>query len=147
MAEWKLYRVVGDHWRARGYHVLTSLTDPGGSRVELDVVAFTPELDDVRVTEAKLETSRALVEQCVDRLRYASRVYAAVPAAGADRLLALAREEPADRLGLLAVHEGSVEVLREAEAANQRREPGKTHVVERQLRSGLAEGEAESPTG
>lgn len=145
MAEWELYRALGDHWRSRGYHVLTSLTDPGGSRVELDVVAFTPELDDVRVTEAKVDATAALIAQCVDRLRYAARVYAAVPAASADRLPALAGEEPADRLGLLAVHADTVEVLREAEAAPEQREPGKAHVVERQLRSGLAEGEAEGP--
>lgn len=146
MAEWELYRSLADHWRSRGYHVLTSVTDPGGSRVELDVVAFTPELDDVRVTEAKVEASKALVDQCVDRLRYAQQVYAAAPAASAPQLRALASSGPAADVGLLAIRGDGVEVLREAQAGGGRREPGKAHVIERQLRSALAEGEAEGPT-
>lgn len=147
MAEWELYRAIADGWRSRGFHVVTSVTDPGGSRVELDVVAFTPELGDVRVTEAKVEASSALVDQCVDRLRYARRVYAAAPSASASRLLALASGGPAADLGVLAVEAEGFEVLREAEASPERREPGKAHVVERQLRSALAEGEAEGPAG
>lgn len=147
VAEWELYRAIAEAWRSRGFHVLTSVTDPGGSRVELDVVAFTPELEDVRVTEAKVEASKALVDQCVDRLRYAERVYAAAPAASASRLLALARGDPAANLGVIAVDGEDVEVLREAEATPERREPGKAHVIERQLRAGLAEGEADGPTG
>lgn len=147
MSEWQLYRAISEHWRSRGYHVLTSVSDPGGSRVELDVVAFTPELDDVRVTEAKVEASKALVDQCVDRLRYASRVYAAAPAGEADRLRTKARGEPAASVGLLAVGSSGVEVLREAQPVPERREPGKAHVIERQLRAGLAEDDAEGPTG
>lgn len=145
MPEWELYRAIADHWRSRGFHAAVSVTDPGGSRVELDVVAFTPELADVRVTEAKVDASRALVDQCVDRLRYAARVYAAVPAGGADRLRELADGDAAE-LGLLAVGSDDVEVLREAEPTPGEREPGRAHVVERQLRSRLAEGEAEGPT-
>lgn len=145
MTEWELYRAIADHWRSRGYHVVTSVTDPGGSRVELDVVAFTPELDDVRITEAKVAASKALVDQCIDRLRYAERVYAAVPATAAEPLRSQAGSGPADRLGILAVTETGVEVVRQAEPSDQRREPGKAHVIERQLRSALAEGEAEGP--
>lgn len=145
VAEWELYRAIADHWRSRGFHVVTSVSDPGGSRVELDVVAFTPDMDDVRATEVKVEASKALVDQCLDRLRYAERVYAAAPAASASRLLALASGGAAARLGVLAVGPEEVQVLREAQATPERREPGKAHVIERQLRSALAEGEADGP--
>lgn len=146
VAEWKLYRPIADHWRSRGFHVATSVSDPGGSRVEIDVVAFTPDLEDVRVVEAKVEPSGALLEQCLDRLAYACLVYAAAPAARAPRLLERADAGPERNLGILAVGRDEVEVLRKAQPVPERREPGKAHVIERQLRSRLAEGRAEGPT-
>lgn len=145
MAEFELYRPISEHFRSRGFHVATSVSDPGGSRVELDVVAFTPEMEDVRIVEAKVSASRALVDQCVDRLRYAERVYAAAPARSARDLIGKAQGEEEGKLGVLAVGPEGVDVLREAEAIPERREPGKAHVIERQLRSRLAEGEAEGP--
>lgn len=111
----------------------------------MDVVAFTPGLDNVRVVEAKVDASRALVDQCVDRLRYAGRVYAAAPARRAGALIGKAQGDVEGRLGVLAVGDEGVEVLREAQPVTERREPGKAHVIERRLRSLLAEGEAEGP--
>jgi len=108
------------------------------------VVAFTPELDDVRMVEAKTSASTALVEQCLDRLRYAERVYAAAPADRARDLIPKTQSGRAGRLGVLAVA-GGIEVLREAQPVPDAREPGKAHVIERQLRSRLAEGEVQPP--
>lgn len=145
MDEWQLYRTIAEYWRARGLHVATSVSDPAGSRVELDVVAFTPELDDVRITEAKVDASGALIQQCVDRFRYASRVYAAVPVPRAEALVEKAQGEPEESLGILAVGPERVDERRRAEPLEALREPGKAHVIERQLRASLAEGEAKPP--
>lgn len=142
MAEWKLYPAVVDHFEERGFRVASQVTDPGGSRWEIDAVAFTPELDDVRVVEVKQQASPGLIDQCVDRLRLASRVYAAVPAGEADALRALIEDAdpPADALGALAVDVRGVRVLREPEPTDERREEGPARVLERVLRATLVEG-------
>lgn len=140
MAEWKLYPAVVEHFEGRGFRVATQVTDPGASRWEVDVVAFTPELDDVRAVEVKREATQQLLDQCVDRLRLASRVYAAVPAGEAEALRAAieAAEAPADALGALAVDVRGARVLREPEAVVEHREEGPARVLERVLRATLA---------
>lgn len=142
MPEWELYPPLTRYWEARGFHVASQVTDPKGSRVELDVVAFTPRVDDVRITEVKLEPSNAFIDQCLDRLEIAPRVYAAVPDAGTERLAELADEPPADAVGILGVGRDGVELHREAQPMPDRRVPSRAHVIERVLRSRLAEGDA-----
>lgn len=143
VTEWHLYQPILAHFQARGFHAVSQVTDPSASRVEVDVVAFTPELDDVRIVEVKVQARGGLIDQCLDRLALAPRVYAAVPAGQADRLEALVDQRPeADALGVLAVGRATAEVVREAEASPEHREPGRAHVLERALRAALAEGRA-----
>lgn len=138
--EWRLYPAIVDRWQARGYRTATQVTDPGGTRWEVDVAAFTPELADVRLVEAKVQASRALVNQCLDRLRLAPRVYGAVPVPEADGLVHAADEAGGDAtaLGVLAVTEEGVEERRTAEPVPERREEGPARVLERALRATLA---------
>lgn len=133
MQEWRLYAPLVAHWREAGFHAAASVTDPRGRRMELDVVAFTAELDDVRVTEAKARATGALVKQCLDRLAFAPRVYAAVPEAEAARLLSLAREGRAASLGVLAVGARGVDVVREAQPVPEARETPRAGALERVL--------------
>lgn len=137
MSEWRLYRPLIDAWEAEGFRTASQVTDPGGSRWEVDVVAFTPALDDVRITEVKTAPSQALVAQCVDRLEMAPRVYAAVPVEHGEALLEAASGELADRLGVLAVARDGVERLREAVPTPEARKESRAHVLERALRASL----------
>lgn len=132
MPEWPLYRPVIACFEDRGFHVASQVADPGGSRVEIDVVAFTPEMDDVRVVEVKAEASDALIAQCRDRWRYAARVYAA--AKDAESLLDADAE-----IGVLAVDRDRAEVLREATPVETELETGRVNLLHRLLGSELAE--------
>lgn len=147
MPEWPLYRPALAHFRGLGLHVASQVTDPRARRVELDVVAFSPDLSDVRVCEAKVQPS-GLVAQCLDRLRYAPQVYAAHPVGQAADLAEETADGDAAVLGVLAVQRRGqgVEVLREATPTPDRIEPGKAHVLERVLRTELAEGRTGGPT-
>lgn len=138
MSEWRLYPAILSHWERQGYHVASQLTDPRGARFEVDVVAFTPHLDDVRITEVKLEPSPSFRAQCLARLRLAPRVYAALPAHHADRMMDLLDHDDADPLGLLAVHADHVEETKPATPTHEHRQEGKARVLERALRSTLA---------
>ncbi len=140
--EWTLYPPILDHWRERGFRVASQLTDPRARRIELDVVAFSLDLEDVRITEAKLTASGKLIEQCLDRLRLAPRVYAAVPRAEAARLAEQATGNLPGKLGLLAVDRDGVELLREAGVVEARLEQGRVNMLARALRTELAEGRA-----
>ncbi|HWG89940.1 MAG TPA: hypothetical protein VNZ52_03735 [Candidatus Thermoplasmatota archaeon] len=142
MSEWRLYGPLLAHWRERGYHAAASVTDPNGRRVELDVVAFTPDLEDVRIVEAKVRARGALLTQCLDRLALAPLVYAAVPEREAEHLLHLASEGDAAALGLLAVGPEGVRVLREAEPAGASPTRGPQAQLHRVLRGLLADGKA-----
>lgn len=145
MPEWRLYPPILAHFDRRGFHTVSQVTDPSASRVEVDVVAFTPELADVRIVEAKVQARGGLVDQCLDRLSLATRVYAAVPADQADRLETLVDDRPepeAAGLGLLAGGREGIEVMQEPEPQPGMREPGRAHVLERALRSALADGRA-----
>lgn len=133
MTEWPLYRPVIASFRDRGFHVASQVADPKGSRVEFDVVAFTPEMDDVRVVEVKAEASDALIAQCRDRWRYAARVYAAT-AKDAESLL-----DADAAIGVLAVDRDRVTVLREAKPVETELETGKVNLLHRLLGSELAE--------
>lgn len=139
--EWRLYPPLVEYFHAQGLRAATQVTDPRGARWEVDVAAFTPDLADVRVVEAKVEPSHAHVRQCLDRLRLAERVYAAVPAGHAAGLREAAEGADADAaaIGLLTVDpaDGAVEVLREATPAPERREEGPARVLERALRETL----------
>lgn len=138
MSEWRLYRPLAAFWEDRGFHTASQVTDPGGSRWEVDVVAFTTELEDVRVTEVKLEASGSLVNQCLDRLEMAPRVYAALPAGEAAAFGSDTADGEGQALGVLAVQQdGSVEVLRPATPRPDRRREGRAQVLERQLRGQL----------
>lgn len=131
------------HFQERGFHAASQVTDPTASRVEVDVVAFTPELDDVRIVEAKVRARGGLIDQCLDRLALAPRVYAAVPADQGARLEDLIADRPeAQALGVLAVGREQVEVVDEADPRPDERDPGRAHVLERALRSALADGRA-----
>jgi hypothetical protein len=137
--ERRLYPPLLSHWRSRGFLAASSVSDPRGRRLEVDVVAYTPDLSDVRVTEAKARATGALVEQCLDRLDLAPLVYAAVPAREAPRALARARDGEAARIGVLSVEPRRVDVLREA--APGEAPAGARAVAFRRLLSGLlAEG-------
>lgn len=139
--EWRLYPPLAEHFRADGLIVATSVSDPRGRRVELDAVAFSADLEDVRVVEAKVRASNALLLQAASRLAYAPRVYAAVPADEAERLLALAQAPEFAPFGLLAVDsDASVRVLREAQRVSERVEGAKRSLLERLLRGHLADG-------
>lgn len=138
MPEWPLYQPVIAWLRERGFRVASQVTDAGGTRFELDVVGFTPELDDVRIVEVKRVASERLADQCRDRLRYARRVYAAVPDAQAGAMVDLA-EPP---IGVIAVGDHDVEVLREASATDEALERGEANRLRRRLRTLVAEGEA-----
>lgn len=137
MPEWPLYQPVIAWFRERGYRVASQVADAGQTRFELDVVAFTPELDDIRIVEVKQAASQGLAAQCLDRLRYARRVYAAVPASEADAMVELA-DPP---IGVLAVHDRDVEALREATPAPDDLEQGEANRLRRRLRTLVAEGE------
>lgn len=140
MQEWRLYARLVRHWREAGFLAAASVSDPRGRRMELDVVAFTADLSDVRVTEAKARATGALVRQCLDRLAFAPRVYAAVPAGEEARLLSLAREGDAGALGVLAVHERGVEVVREARPVAEARDGPRAGALERVLAGLVADG-------
>ena len=140
--EWELYRPIREHFKSRGFHVASSVTDPAGSRFELDVVAFTADLQDVRVIEAKREATDALLAQCLDRLRYAPRVYAAVPDKEGDRLLERESQASRDALGIIEVVGPGVRFLREASALEARLEAARQHELHRALLTELAEGRA-----
>lgn len=142
MSEWPLYLPVVEHLRLQGYHVATQVTDPRGARVEFDVVAFAPDLSDVRIVEVKQDASEALADQCRDRLRYAARVYAAVPAGRAEAMAGILAEEP---IGVLAVGDAGVQEVRGAREDEGRIETGQRNRLHRVLRSLLAEGTIEPP--
>lgn len=142
MPEWPLYPPVVEHLRLEGYHVATQVTDPRGARVELDVVAFGPDLSDVRIVEVKRDASEALAGQCRDRLRYAARVYAAVPAGRAEAMAELLADDP---VGVLAVGDDGVHEVRGAQEDEDRIETGQRNRLHRVLRSLLAEGAVEPP--
>lgn len=135
--EWQLYPPVIAFWEAKGFQTASQVTDPAGSRWEVDVAAFTPEMDDVRLTEVKRAPSRALVTQCTDRLAMAPRVYAAVPAEHTERMLELTSDGTAQALGVLAVQDDRVELARKAVPAREPREEGRARVLERVLRAAL----------
>lgn len=148
MPEWRLYRAVAALLRQQGLYTATQVTDPRASRVELDVVGFTPEMGTVHVVEVKEDASDALVNQCVDRLRYAPEVSGAVPSAEADRLAGKvegAGDEAAGHLGVVAVDGEGAWAVREPRAAPEAVEPGRRNMLERVLREALAEGEAQAP--
>lgn len=145
MPEWRLYQPILAHFDQRGFHTVSQVTDPSASRVEVDVVAFTPELADVRIVEAKVKARGGLIDQCLDRLSLATRVYAAVPTDQADRLETLVEDRPepeAGALGLLAVGQKEIDVLQAPEPQPAMRDPGRAHVLERALRAALADGRA-----
>lgn len=139
VSEWRLYQPILAYWAEAGFRTASQVTDPRGTRWEVDVVAFTPSLDDVRVTEVKTAASRALVEQGVDRLRLASRVYVAVPAEEAQALVELAEEGAARTLGVLGVYGDSVDLIREPTPTHAHRQEGQAQVLERALAASLAE--------
>lgn len=149
MPEWRLYRPVAALLRTQGLHTATQVTDPAASRVELDVVGFTPGMGTIHVVEVKEAASGALLNQCRDRLRYAPLVSAAVPEAEATRLVEGVRgEEGQDgpaKLGVVAVADGEARVLQDPAPAPDEVEPGRRNMLERMLREVLAEGRAEAP--
>jgi hypothetical protein len=140
---------VAEALRERGLHTANQVTDPGASRVELDVVGFTPGMETVHAVEVKREATDALLHQCEDRLRYAPLVSAAVPAGEADRLVEKTRgpdaAAPATRLGVVVVDEAGARFLEDPVAAPDEVEPGRRNMLERVLREALAEGRAEAP--
>lgn len=140
MEEWRLYAPIVEHWREAGFLAAASVSDPRGRRMELDVVAFTADLGDVRVTEAKARATTALVRQCLDRLCFAPRVYAAVPAGEEARLLSLAREGSAAALGILAVGGRGVALVRESLPVPEARDAARAQSLRRILAGLLAEG-------
>lgn len=141
MAEWRLYLPVVDRFRREGYHVASQVTDPKATRIELDVVAFAPDLAEVHVVEVKETASKALADQCRDRLRYARRVWAAVPAGQGGAMA----DQVEEVVGVLAIGDGDVREIRAARATDDHLETGQAHRLERMLRTALAEGTVEPP--
>lgn len=149
MSEWRLYASVAALLREQGLHTATQVTDPRASRVELDVVGWTPDMATVHVVEVKEEASGALLNQCRDRQRYAPLVSAAVPEDQATRLVDQVRDPEADaatgKLGVVAVADDEARLLQDPTPAPGAVEPGRRNLLERVLREAMAEGRAEAP--
>lgn len=137
MDEWELYQPLTGYWEDRGYQTASQVTDPKGSRWEVDVAAFTPEVTDVRITEVKLEPSESFVAQCLDRLEMAPRVYAALPRDQATTFAEQTLEDQGRVLGVLGVDDDGVHLVREAHPTEEPRREGRAQVFERVLRGEL----------
>lgn len=141
MEEWRLYPPLLAYWRGRGHRAASSVKDPRGRRLEVDVVAFDDALTDVLTVEAKARATGALVRQAASRLALAPRAYAAVPADEAERLRHLVEqaEGAAAALGVLAVERGRVELVREATPRPDLRVESQAAVLERALQALLSQ--------
>ncbi len=137
MDEWRLYPPLIDHWEEQGFRVASQVTDPRGTRWEIDIAAFNPTLTDVRLTEAKQTPSPSFANQCLDRLRFAPRVYAAIPAQHEEAMLATLDDANASMIGLLLIDEDA-RLAREAQPTNKHRDEGPARVLEQVLQATLA---------
>jgi hypothetical protein len=119
MRERELADPVRRHLESRGYHVWV---DPDGSDF-LDVVARKGE--EVALVELKVADWRRVLAQAIRRRGWADWVAVVLPRRSiAERLLAAPQAARAQRVGVWAVSQGEVDVVRDAKRLW---EPGEVH--------------------